>query len=54
MYQPPEGASVVRVYYREATATTYELGDNPTTISINLPDLSSVSDQLILVSPVSG
>ena len=55
VYQPAEGDSVVRVYYRQATAAvTYELGENPTTISINLPDLSSVNDQLILVSPVSG
>ena len=53
VYQPAIGDSIVRVYYRSATATTYELGNNaPSTISLG--DLSSRDDQLILISPVSG
>ena len=53
VYQPAIGDSIVRVYYRPATATTYELGDNaPSTI--NLLDLSQRTDELILISPVTG
>ena len=53
VYQPAKDDSIVRVYYRSATATTYELGNNaPSTISI--PDLSEKSDELVLISPVTG
>ena len=53
VYQPAKDKSIVRVYYRSATATTYELGNNaPSTIS--LPDLSEKSDELVLISPVTG
>ena len=53
VYQPAKDDSIVRVYYRSATATTYELGNNaPSTI--NLGDLSEKTDELILISPVTG
>ena len=53
VYQPAIDDSRVRVYYRSATATTYELGNNaPSTI--NLGNLSSKEDELILISPVTG
>ena len=53
VYQPATGDSIVRVFYRSATATTYELGNNaPSTI--NIPDLSEKTDELILISPVTG
>ena len=53
VYQPDIEDSIVRVYYRSATATTYELGNNaPSTI--NLPNLSVRTDELILISPVTG
>ena len=53
VYQPAKDVSIVRVYYRSATATTYELGNNaPSTISI--PDLAEKFDELILISPVTG
>ena len=54
VYQPAKDKSRVRVYYnRSATATTYELGNNaPSTI--DLPSLSEKTDELILLSPVTG
>ena len=53
VYQPSEGDSVVRVYYRQATVTTYRNSDSPMS-SINLNDLTIVMDQDILISPISG
>ena len=53
IYHPKKDESVVRIYYRNSNVVTYRVSENPTS-SINLPDLSSVSDELILVSPVSG
>ena len=53
VYQPSKLDSVVRVYYRQRTATTYQNSDSPTS-SINLNDLSTVEDQEILISPISG
>ena len=36
LYQPSKGKSVVRVYYREATVTTYQNSDSPmSSISLN-------------------
>ena len=52
-YQPPEGDSVVRVYYREAAVTTYQNSVSPIS-SINLNDFSIVTDEEILISPISG
>ena len=53
VYQPAKEDSIVRVYYRSATATTYELGNNaPSTISLD--NLSQKTDELILISPVTG
>ena len=52
VYQPAIVDSIVRVYYRSATATTYELGENPSStidISSNLKH-----DEQVLISPVSG
>ena len=53
VYQPAKDKSIVIVYYRSATATTYELGENPTS-PISIPDLSDKSDELVLISPVTG
>ena len=53
VYQPSEGDSVVRVYYRQATVTTYRNSDSPMS-SINLNDLSTVDGQEILISPISS
>ena len=53
VYQPAINASRVRVYYRSATATTYELGNNALS-TINLADLSQKTDELILISPATG
>ena len=50
VYQP---SSVVRVYYRQRAATTYQNSDSPFS-SINLNDFSIVTDQEILISPISG
>ena len=53
VYQPAKDDSIVRVYYRSGTATTYELGNNaPSTIEFD--DLSSKFDELVLISPVTG
>ena len=53
VYQPPEGDSVVRVYYDANASTTYRLSDNN---PITIPNLlSDVEDhQRILISPISG
>ena len=53
VYQPAKGDSVVRVYYRQATVTTYRNSDSPMS-SINLNDLSTVDGQEILISPISS
>ena len=53
VYQPNQDDSVLRVYYDVNGSTTYRVNTNPTS-PINLLDLSSVSDQLVLVSPISG
>ena len=53
VYQPAIGDSIVRVYYRSGTATTYELGNNAQS-TINLPALSSKFDEQVLISPVTG
>ena len=52
VYQPDHRKSIVRVYYSQENGITYRNSKNPT--SINLSILSLVSDELILVSPVSG
>ena len=51
--QPDQRYSVVRVYYDANSSTTYQASYNPTspvTISNPLP----ASDELILISPISG
>ena len=53
VYQPSKGDSVVRVYYRQTAATTHQNSDSPMS-SINLNDFSTVTDQEILISPISG
>ena len=53
VYQPRQQDSVVRVYYDANASTTYQASNNPTspiTISNPLP----ASDELILISPISG
>ena len=53
VYQPAKDDSIVRVYYRSANSTSYELGNNaPSTI--DLDDLSEKYDELVLISPMSG
>ena len=53
VYQPAIGDSVVRVYYIQAAATTHQNTNSPMS-SINLNDFSIVTDQEILISPISG
>ena len=55
VYQPAKGDSVVRVYYREviATVTIYRNSDSPMS-SVSLNDLTTVMDQEILITPISG
>ena len=53
VYQPAKDDSIVRVYYRSATATTYELGENPSS-TISIPDLTNRNNELVLISPITG
>ena len=56
VYQPDQSVSVVRVYYRQlqgTTVTIYRNSDSPMS-SISLNDLTTVMDQKILISPISG
>ena len=53
VYQPDQSDSIVRVYYDSNTSTTYQMsGNNPT--SINVQNELSSSNELILISPISG
>ena len=55
VYQPDQGDSTVRVYYDSNTSTTYQISEfenNPT--SINVQNMLSSSNELILISPISG
>ena len=54
VFQPLDLISLVRVYYNQGLATTYRLNAGDPTSLIDLQDLSSVSNQQILISPVSG
>ena len=54
VFQPLHLISLVRVYYNQGLATTYRLNAGDPTSLIDLQDLSSVSNQQILISPVSG
>ena len=49
-YQPPEGDSVLRVYYRQATVTTHQNSDSPISSISLLNDFSIVTDEEILIS----
>ena len=53
VYQPAESMSVVRIYYNSEVSTTYQLSSYPTG-SISFESLSSVNDQKILISPITG
>ena len=53
VYQPEIVDSIVRVYYRSATAATYELGENPSS-TISIPDLTNRNNELVLISPITG
>ena len=53
VYQPKQQNSVVRVYYDANASTTYQVNNNPTS-PINLLNLSTVSDQQILIFPIPG
>ena len=53
VYQPREQDSVVRVYYDSNTSTTYRISENNPT-SINVQNELSSSNELILISPISG
>ena len=52
VYQPDQSDSVVRMYYSQENGITYRNSQNPT--SINVSGLSPISDEVILVSPISG
>ena len=55
-YQPRQQNSIVRVYYDSSASTTYRvMGTNPTS-PITIPNsfTSTVTDELILISPISG
>ena len=55
VYQPLQLLSLVRVYYSHGLVTTYrQLGRDPTTVDLLDLRLSTISDQQILISPVSG
>ena len=56
VYQPRQRNSVVRVYYDNVspTTTTYLMNNDNPTSPINLPDLLTVTRQLILISPILG
>ena len=52
VYQPDQSDSVVRVYYDSNASNTYRVSEsNPTSIP---NDVSTASDKLILMSPMSG
>ena len=53
VYQPEVGRSVVRIYYNSEVSTTYQLGSYPTG-PISFESLSFVSNQKILISPITG
>ena len=50
VYQPE--SNIVGVYYSQENGITYRNSQNPT--SINVSGLSPISDEVILVSPISG
>ena len=52
VYQPRQQDSVVRVYYDANASTTYQVSNNPKSITIT--DVKSANDELILMSPISG
>ena len=53
VHQPNQLFSLVRVFYSRDSATSYrQMGINPS--SVSLSDLSSIGDQQILISPISG
>ena len=53
VYQPSTKSSVVRVYYSQENQITFRVTNNPTS-PITTPNLLSASDELILMSPISG
>ena len=56
LFQPRQQNSIVRVYYDSSASTTYQvMGTNPTSM-IPIPNSlsSTVTDELILISPISG
>ena len=53
VYQPEESESVVRIYYNSEVSTTYRLSNNPTG-SISFGSLTTVNNQKILISPITG
>ena len=53
VYQPSTTSSVVRVYYSQENQITFRVTNNPTS-PIATPNLLSASDELILMSPISG
>ena len=55
VYQPDRRDSVVRVYYDSNTSTTYRARINITLPTIvDLLELTSVSNERILISPITG
>ena len=56
VYQPKQSVSVVRVYYDSIanSSTTYRVSNNNPTSPITISNPLSASDELILISPISG
>ena len=56
VYQPSEGDSIVRLYRHSQNnaPVSYELGDNPSSVSVRLNDLSEQDEGLvILIYPIT-
>ena len=52
VYQPERRESVVRVYYDTNASTTYRVSKKQR--SVNISEVQTISNQLVLISPISG